>query len=75
VHHVIEAEAGVVLDKCQRMHMTGCTILDCDNAALLVKDTTDSRIVGNLTRDDRAGAKAGVPQVKVTGGSGNTFAD
>ncbi|MCI0357678.1 MAG: right-handed parallel beta-helix repeat-containing protein [Planctomycetaceae bacterium] len=71
VHRVIEAEAGVVLDKCQRMHLTGCTILDCDSAALLVRDTTNSRIAGNLIRDDRPEAKAGAELVKVSGGSGN----
>ena len=75
VHRVIEAEAGVVLDKCDRMHMTGCTILDCDNAALIVRDTTNSRIADNLVRDDRPEGKAGAELVKFIGGSGNVIAD
>ena len=75
VHNVLGAEAGVVLDQCQRMHLTGCTILDCENSALLVKDTTNSRITNNLIRDDRDGGKADVPLVKVTGGSGNIVAE
>jgi Pectate lyase superfamily protein/Periplasmic copper-binding protein (NosD) len=73
VHQVIDAEAGVVLDKCDRMHLTGCTILDCDNAALLVKDTTNSRITGNLMRDDRPESKPGKRLVDVIGGEGNVF--
>ena len=32
LHNVIDSEAGLMLDKCDRMHVTGCTILDCDNA-------------------------------------------
>jgi len=75
VHRVIEAEAGVVLEKCQRVHMTGCTILDCDNAALAVRDCTNSRIAGNLLRDDRPESKPGAKLLQVTGGTGNTFAD
>ena len=67
------SEAGLMLEKCDRMHVTGCTILDCDNAGLLVKDTTNSRIAGNLIRDDRPEAKAGVQLVQVTGGSGNVI--
>jgi len=73
VHRVIDAEAGVVLDRCDRMHLTGCTILDCDNAALLVKDTTNSRISGNLIRDDRAESKPSRRLVEVIGGEGNVF--
>jgi hypothetical protein len=73
VHHVMQAEAGVTIDKCDRMHVTGCTILDCDGSQLLVKDTTNSRIAGNLIRHDRPGGKADVPLVQVTGGSDNTI--
>jgi hypothetical protein len=57
------------------MHLTGCTILDCEGLALLVKDTTNSRITGNLIRNDRKDRAADVPLVKVTGGSGNTIED
>jgi hypothetical protein len=75
VHRVIGAEAGVVLDKCERMHVTGCTILDCDNAALLVRDCANSRIAGNLLRDDRPEAKPGAKLLQVTGGSDNIIGD
>jgi hypothetical protein len=71
VHHVIQSDAGVVLDRCDRLHLTGCTILDCDNAALLAKDCTRCRIAGNLLRDDREGAKVDQPLLRITGGRAN----
>jgi hypothetical protein len=69
LHNVIDSEAGMILDKCERIHVTGCTILDCDNVGLLVKDCKLTRVGGNLIRDDREGAKS-LP-IKVIGGSGN----
>lgn len=69
LHNVIQAPAGLILETCDRLHVTGCTILDCDNAGLLIKDCTRSTIVGNLIRDDRENASS-VP-LKVEGGSGN----
>jgi hypothetical protein len=69
VHHVIDAEAGVTFDKCDRIHFNGNTILDCDKLALLVKDTTRSRFTGNLIRDDRPDSPAGRKLVEILGGS------
>lgn len=69
LHHVIQSNAGLTLENCQRMHVTGCTILDCDGAGLLVKDCTDSRIAGNFIRSDRAGASS--KAIVVSGGSRN----
>jgi nitrous oxidase accessory protein NosD len=69
LHNVIQSEAGLILDRCERLHVTGCTVLDCENAGILVKDCNDSRIAGNFVRDDREGAK-GVA-IKVSGGVGN----
>jgi polygalacturonase len=37
-------EAALVLDKCQRVHLYGCTILDSPGVGLLVKDCKHSRI-------------------------------
>jgi nitrous oxidase accessory protein NosD len=71
VHHVMQSDAGVTIEKCNRMHVTGCTILDCEGSALLVKDTTNSRIAGNLIRNDREDRKPDAPLVQVSGGSGN----
>ena len=73
LHNVKESEAGLTLEKCERMHVTGCTILDCDNIGLLVKDCKLTKIHGNLIRDDRDGVTS-VP-LKVTGGSANEISD
>jgi hypothetical protein len=53
VHHV---EASVVFENCDRMNITGCTLLDNDGTALLLKKVTRSRITECLIRDDREGA-------------------
>lgn len=55
VHHL---EAAVVLEHCDRMNLTGCTLLDNDGTALLLKQVTRSQITGCLIRDDRAGASS-----------------
>jgi hypothetical protein len=72
LHHAIGSEAGLILDRCRRMHVTGCTVLDCENAAIAVKECTDSRVAGNFIRQNEGGSGAGV---KVTGGSGNQIAE
>lgn len=67
------APAGVTLTRCDRFHLSGLTILDCDNGGLTLDEVRRSRVTGCVVRDDRPGA-ATVP-VRVTGGSGNTIAD
>jgi nitrous oxidase accessory protein NosD len=73
LHNVSESEAGLLLEKCERMQVTGCTILDCDNVGILAKDCTRSRVHNNLVRDDRLEAKS-IP-IKVLGGSGNDVSE
>jgi hypothetical protein len=73
LHNVIDSEAGLTIDKCDRMHVIGCTILDCDNVGLLSRDTTNSWMDSCMIRDDRPEATS-MP-VKVIGGSGNRFRD
>jgi copper-binding protein NosD len=73
LHNVIDSEAGLTLDKCDRMHLVGCTIVDCDKVGLLSRDTTNSRMDACVVRDDRPGANS--TPLKVIGGSGNRFHD
>ncbi|MCH5373193.1 MAG: right-handed parallel beta-helix repeat-containing protein, partial [Planctomycetes bacterium] len=61
--------AGLTIEDCRRMHVSACTILDCDHVGLLLQDVRDSRIADCLIRDDRPDT-AFVP-IKVMGGSGN----
>lgn len=65
------AAAGVAFERCDRMHVTNCTILDCEPVGLLLKDVTRSRVAGNFVRDDRPNAKTRA--VKVEGGSDNVI--
>lgn len=44
LHGVRAAVAGILLDRCSAINMTGCTILDCHPAGLLLEDTTGSRV-------------------------------
>lgn len=47
----------MTLENCDRMNVTGCTLLDNDGISLLLKKVTRSRITQCLIRDDRADAK------------------
>jgi hypothetical protein len=67
------APAGVAVVKCDRVHLSGLTVLDCDNAGLLLENLTRSRVTGCVVRDDRPGATS-VP-IRTTGGEGNTVTD
>lgn len=73
ITNVWQEPAGLVLEDCRRMNLTGATILDCDNAGLLLKDVTASRVSGCLIRDDRPDATSA--PMKIVGGSGNQIVD
>ena len=51
------------------MNITSCTILDCDNVGLLLRNVTNSRVSDCLIRDDRANAQSA--SLVVVGGRGN----
>jgi hypothetical protein len=69
LHHVLDSEAGLLLEGCQRVHVVGCTILDCAPVGLLVRDCRQVRAGGNVIRDDRPEGR-GVP-VQIVGGEDN----
>ena len=69
VTNVWKAPAGVTIENCKRMNVTDCTILDCDNVGLLLKDVADSRISGCLISDSRPDAES--TSLKVINGKGN----
>ena len=69
VTNVWQAPAGLTIENCKRMNVTNCTILDCDNVGLLLKDVADSRISGCLISDSRPDAES--TSLKVIGGRGN----
>jgi len=69
VTNVWKAPAGLTIENCRRMNITNCTILDCDNVGLLLKDVFDSRISGCLISDNRPDAES--VSLKVIDGKGN----
>jgi len=69
VTNVWRAPAGLTIENCKRVNITGCTILDCDSVGMLLKDVADSRISGCLISDNRPDAES--VSLKVTGGRGN----
>ncbi len=71
---VRQEPAALVLDHCRRLHLTGCTILDCDGVGLLVKTCTDCTLSNTVIRDDRAERKP-APSLRVIGGRGNEFSN
>ncbi len=70
INGVRRAPAGLVLEDCRRMNVTGCTILDCDTVGVLLKNVSDSRLSDCLIRNDREDAAAWVP-LRVSGGRDN----
>jgi hypothetical protein len=44
------------MEKCHRMHVTGCTILDCDNVGVLLKECGYVSYDALMVSDTRPGA-------------------
>ena len=74
VHGVHTAPAAVALDRCSRINLTACTILDCDGVGLLLNEPKNCRVSDCLIRHD-GDEKKPRTSIRVVGGSGNLFAD
>jgi hypothetical protein len=73
VNGVRRAAAGLILRNCRRMNVSHCTVLDCQNAGVLLKDVSDSLVTGCLIRNDRADATRWL-SLQAVGGRGNVIA-
>ena len=73
IEGVRKAEAGLILEHCNRFNVTGCSILDCDKAGVLARNLTNSRISDCIIRDDRKEQKT--QSIVVEGGKGNQIID
>lgn len=67
-------EAGLILERCRRFNISGCTILDCDNCGILMDDVEDSIISGSLIQDGRDQAD-GARCLAIKKGKGNLVAN
>tara|TARA_R110002049_G_scaffold72490_7_gene187494 strand:+ start:46844 stop:48274 length:1431 start_codon:yes stop_codon:yes gene_type:complete len=65
--------AALTIQRCRRMNISQCTILDCDNVGILLDDLSDSRIGDCLIRNDRNDDEF-VP-VRIIGGKNNEIDD
>jgi hypothetical protein len=74
VNGVRRKEGGLILEDCRRMNVTGCTILDCDGAGLVLKNVTDSRVSDCLISNKLPDATSWEP-IKVIGEGENTIVD
>jgi len=66
VTNVWRDPAAVTLENCRRINLSDCTILDCDNLGLLLKNVVNSRISGCIIRDDRKKTSGDGEHPKVT---------
>jgi hypothetical protein len=66
VTNVWRDPAAVTLENCRRINLSDCTILDCDNLGLLLKNVVNSRISGCIIRDDRKKTPGDGEHPKVT---------
>jgi len=57
LHNVIDSPAGLVLDRCDWFHVVGCTILDCDNAGVLMRVCNEIHFENIFTAERREGRK------------------
>lgn len=70
IHNVRASEAGLVMDSCQRMQIANCSILDCENTGLLLRNVSGTHVSDCLIRDDRPGPETSVP-IRIIGGRVN----
>jgi hypothetical protein len=52
----VDGEAAMVVRRCNRFNITGCSIVDYGRCGLLLDDVSNSRVSDCLIRDDREGA-------------------
>lgn len=65
----VKDAAGLLFEDSRRMNISNCTILDCDQVGLLLRNVSDSRVSGCLIRDDRPDTR--FSPLKTIGGEGN----
>ncbi|QIF03732.1 right-handed parallel beta-helix repeat-containing protein [Roseimicrobium sp. ORNL1] len=74
VSGVWNKDAAVLLENCDRMTVSDCSILDSDGIGLWLKNCTRTKISDNVIRDDREEKKMTL-SLKVEGGKDNKFDD
>lgn len=65
-----EPQGALILRRCRRVNVTGCTILDSDGCGILLEDAEGVRVSDCLVRDDRPSKEPPIA-LRLTGGRGN----
>ena len=68
-HGIVHREAAFVIRQCQRINMTGCSILDYGACGLILDEVSHSRVSDCIIRDDREGADGMSIQMRDVTGS------
>ncbi len=63
-------EGGLVLEGCRRVNVTGCSVVDCDNAQIVLSDCTLCRVSDCILHDERPSTQKPVA-LRVVGGKHN----
>jgi hypothetical protein len=63
-------EAGLVLERCRRFNISGCTILDCDKRGILMDDVRDTIVSGCLVQGKQQDGET-APALVILAGKGN----
>ncbi len=73
INGVRRSEGGLVIENCRRVNLSGCTIVDCDHAGLVMKDVSNSRVSDCLIHN--AAPESTWMALKLTGGRDNMVVD
>lgn len=71
LHGVDDAPAGLLVRDCQRMNITGCTLVNYGECGILLENVSESRVSDCLIRNEESDAES--TPLKVTGGRDNMF--
>jgi parallel beta-helix repeat protein len=70
IHAVHGQSAGLLVENSARINISDCVITDCDNAGILLRETSTSRIDGCIIRDGRA-TDGDTTAISLSGGLAN----
>jgi hypothetical protein len=72
--NVHSTPAALFLDRCRRINLSTCSVLDSDGPGMLLRDVRKSLVTNCLIRDDRPTSVKAV-SLRIEGGDDNTFAN
>jgi parallel beta-helix repeat protein len=70
IAEVRQHTAGILIDACRRVNVTGCSVVECDNSGIVLSDCTMCRVSDCLVQDDRPSTEDPVA-LRLTGGKNN----